>query len=138
MDESLKDYFDALDRIVSGKPNKVQTGTRITKDAVSLEAGRGRGSIKKSRPIFARLLDAIESASKSQIAPDTSLNAKLKDAKAEAKKYRSLWEAALAREISLMKQLWDERAEWAAEKSALTGDKVVVLMERKLRKIHDS
>jgi hypothetical protein len=53
-------------------------------------------------------------------------------AKAETAKYRVLWEEALTREVSLVKQLWSERAEWAAEKSALTGEKVSSILGQKL------
>lgn len=44
-----------------------------------------------------------------------------------AARYRMLWEEALAREVSLVKQLWDEREAWAKEWAALTGGKVTVI-----------
>jgi hypothetical protein len=49
---------------------------------------------------------------------------RLDEAKAEAARYRALWEEALAREVSLLKQLWDEREAWVKERAALTGGKV--------------
>ena len=52
-------YFAALERLkVRKKP--------INNDAVALEAGCGRGSIKKSRPAYAELITAIEAAAKDQ------------------------------------------------------------------------
>ena len=40
---NLLDYFDALERLKSGKPINVPKGTKITNDSVALEAGRKRG-----------------------------------------------------------------------------------------------
>lgn len=60
MSEMLKDYFEALERLKSGKPVIMPKGTKITNDSVSLEAGRKKGTIKKSRQIFAELIKAID------------------------------------------------------------------------------
>ncbi|SPD37126.1 conserved protein of unknown function (plasmid) [Cupriavidus taiwanensis] len=62
MSSALTDYFLALERLKKGQPQVVPKGTKITNDAVSLEAGRGKGTIKKSRAIFADLIKAIEEA----------------------------------------------------------------------------
>lgn len=53
--ESLADYFLALERLKARR-------AAINNDAVSIEAGRKKGSIKKSRPVFAKLIAAIEAA----------------------------------------------------------------------------
>ncbi len=47
MADILQDYFDALERLKTGKPVNVPKGTKITNDSVSLEAGRKKGTIKK-------------------------------------------------------------------------------------------
>ncbi|SIT50083.1 conserved hypothetical protein [Paraburkholderia piptadeniae] len=48
-------YFAALERLTArGEPN--------SNDAVALEAGSGRESIKKSRPAYAELIAAIDAA----------------------------------------------------------------------------
>lgn len=130
----LDDYFNALDRLIKGKPKRVDVGTKISKDAVALEAGRKKGTIKKSRPVFHDLIIAIDAAASAKSDPVEKKKEQLSQAKAEAKKYRSLWEEALAREISLVKQLWSERADWAAEKAALTGEKVTAIRGRYLEK----
>lgn len=52
-------YFAALDRLKA-------RGEPIGNDAVALEAGKGRGSIKRSRPAHAELILAIEKAMKEQ------------------------------------------------------------------------
>lgn len=130
MTSVLKDYFEALERLKKGRPIRVPKGSRITNDSVSLEAGRKKGTIKKSRPIFSDLILAIESAAKETSKPQDDMRGRLDDARAEAAKYRALWEEALSREVSLVKQLWDERQAWAQEKAALTGEKVTSIMRR--------
>lgn len=119
----LSDYFEALDRLKRSKPVNVPRGTRITNDSVSLEAGRKIGTIKKSRPIFRDLIEAIDAA-KADAKPSDEIEGRLAEAKAEAARYRALWEGALAREVSLIKQLWDEQERWATERAMLTGGKV--------------
>nr|WP_314543377.1 hypothetical protein [uncultured Massilia sp.] len=131
MSDALNEYYLALERLKNGRPERVAKGTKITNDAVSLEAGRKKGTIKRSRPIFEELINAISAAS-IESRPENAHKEQLALAKAEAAKYRVLWEEALAREVSLVKQLWSERAEWAAEKSALTGEKVSSILGKKL------
>ena len=124
MADILKDYFEALERLKRGKPENVPKGTKITNDSVSLEAGRKKGTIKKSRPIFSDLIKAIDAAVKAEAKPHDEMRDRLDDAKAETARYRALWEEALAREVSLVKQLWDEREAWGKERVALSGGKV--------------
>lgn len=130
MSDILKDYFDALERLKKGKPVNVLKGTKITNDSVSLEAGRKKGTIKKSRPVFSDLIQAIEAVAKEGSNPQDEMKERLMEAKAEAARYRALWEEALNREVSLVKQIWDERQIWAKEKAALTGDKVTSILSR--------
>ncbi len=124
MPDIHKDYWEALERLKRGKPVNVPFGTRITKDSVSLEAGRKKGTIKKSRPIFGGLIEAIDAAAIEEAKPRDEMRARLGEAKAEATRYRKLWEEALVREMSLIKQLWDEREAWARERAALGGGKI--------------
>ena len=132
MTNILQEYFEALERLRNGCPTNVPKGVRITNDAVSLEAGRKKGTIKNGRPIFRDLIEAIDTAAAEQSRPRDEQRAQLDAAKAEAAKYRTLWEYALTREVSLVKQLWEERAEWAKEKAALTGEKVSSILKKKL------
>lgn len=120
----LKDYFDALDRLKRGKPVNVPKGTKITNDSVALEAGRKKGTIKKSRPVFSDLIVSIAAAAKEEIKPQDEMRARLDDSKAEIARYRTLWEEALAREVSLVKELWDTREAWAKEREAMASGKV--------------
>lgn len=128
--DMLNDYFMALDRLIKGQPMRVDVGTKISKDAVALEAGRKKGTIKKSRPVFQDLIIAIDAAA--SVNPVEKNKEQLARAKTETAKYRCLWEEALLREISLVKQLWSEREEWSAEKAALTGQKVTAIRGRYL------
>ncbi|WP_151830595.1 hypothetical protein [Acinetobacter junii] len=57
---ALNDYYAALERLKANKPTILAKGSAINNDTVALEAGRKRGSIKKSR--HAALIEAIEQA----------------------------------------------------------------------------
>ena len=104
MATTLDEYFEALTRLKSNRPVSVPKGTKITNDAVSLEAGRSKGSIKKSRPLFADLIAAIDVAAAEQSAPAAVDQAKIAKSKAQVAHYRALYEEAIAREISLLKE----------------------------------
>ena len=55
---ALNDYYAALERLKANKPIVLPKGSAINNDTVAMEAGRKRGSIKKSR--HAALIEAIE------------------------------------------------------------------------------
>ena len=57
---ALNEYYAALERLKANKPTSLAKGSAINNDTVALEAGRKRGSIKKSR--HAALIEAIELA----------------------------------------------------------------------------
>ncbi|MCD0188998.1 hypothetical protein [Acinetobacter sp. PW68] len=57
---ALNEYYAALERLKANKPTKLPKGSAINNDTVALEAGRKRGSIKKSR--YAVLVEAIGQA----------------------------------------------------------------------------
>ena len=56
----LNEYYAALERLKANKPMVLPKGSAINNDTVALEAGRKRGSIKKSR--HAALVEVIEQA----------------------------------------------------------------------------
>lgn len=120
MATTLDEYFEALARLKSNRPVHVPKGTKITNDAVSLEAGRSKGSIKKSRALFVDLIAAIDAAAE-QSAPGTDNQAKIAKSKAQVEHYRVLYEEAIAREVSLLK----ENFELKRELQRLGGKKVV-------------
>ena len=57
---ALNEYYAALKRLKANKPTILPKGSAINNDTVALEAGRKRGSIKKSR--HAVLVEAIDQA----------------------------------------------------------------------------
>ena len=120
---SLIDYFEALERLRKGTPINVRKGVKITNDAVALEAGRKKGSIKKSRASFSDLIDAINIAATEQLKSSTNNENKLTNARAKAEQYRIELEAALGREISLLYELYQLKKQL----SKLTGSNVIAL-----------
>ncbi|MDN7683009.1 hypothetical protein [Burkholderia cenocepacia] len=126
MTDALHDYFRALERLKKRMPAVVSKGTKISNDAVALEAGRGKGSIKKSRPAFRDLIEAIEQAAAEQGKPKKEAEEKLASAKVSASKYRLMWEEALAREASLLAELLETKKTLAK----LTRDKVLPIRGR--------
>ena len=127
MSNSLSEYTDALERLKTNQPIRVPKGTKITNDAVALEAGRGKGSIKKSRPVFGDLIAEIERAAGEQINRASTSKDKQDKAKNLALRYREELEAALAREVSLLRELYAVRKQLAE----LTGENVLPIRRRK-------
>ncbi|MEI7612225.1 MAG: hypothetical protein WCK63_04910 [Betaproteobacteria bacterium] len=127
MSQPLIEYFEALERLKSGRPTVVPKGTKITNDAVALEAGRGKGSIKKSRPIFADLIVAIDQVAVSQEQPERKHKEQLEKSKAEAKAYREKWEAAIGRELCLLQELFELKQ----EQKKPTGSNILFVRGRK-------
>ena len=120
---TLTDYFDALDRIKKGKPVHVSKHIKISNDAVAVEAGRKKGSIKKSRSIFADLISAIGLAAAEQIQNENSQFESVQKIREKAEQYRRELEAALAREVSLLYELYETKKQLAK----ITGAKVIPL-----------
>lgn len=85
--KALIEYFDALQRLQQGKPERIEKGSPINKDNVAKEAGRARGSIR-DRPGFEDLLTAIETAQKQQPRRRSSLNEKERIHRLNEKLYR--------------------------------------------------
>jgi hypothetical protein len=111
MADVLSEYLVALERLKAGRTVHVPQGTKITNDSVAMEAGRGKGSIKKSRSIFTDLITAIRVAASEQAAPEVVRKNRLENTKQEAMKYRTLYEAGLARELSLLHEIEDLKSD---------------------------
>lgn len=121
MNQPLEDYFEALARLKAGTPLRVPADSKITNDAVALEAGRGKGSIKKSRPIFADLIAAIEAAADERAQVVNKDKIALDKAKQETAEVRQALDASLAREVSLLNELYELKKQLAT----LTGGNVL-------------
>lgn len=96
---ALENYRASLHRLMNGRPQIVPKGSAINKDTVALEAGRKRGSIKKSRAENTELIAEIEAA-----AAAANQNAQIKPSAAqEVEKQKSLKKAAHGQLVSLRK-----------------------------------
>lgn len=121
---SNEDYFAALKRIIEGKTRILSANSSINKDTVALEAGRKRGSIKKSRVEHSSIIAAIEAAAaQSLIAPKQTLKLenlkqKKKTNHEEIKRLKKDYEQALCQIVSLIHQ----NHALQAKLLALTGD----------------
>jgi len=62
MSKAIKNFENALQRLIDGKPIVIKIPYSINNDTVALEAGRKRGAIKKSRPELEELIVAIVKA----------------------------------------------------------------------------
>ncbi|ALX12001.1 hypothetical protein P350_10835 [Burkholderia cepacia JBK9] len=129
MSTILQEYFAALERLKNGDVLHVRKGTKITNNAVALEAGRGKGSIKKSRAIFSDLISAIEAATDEQSKKDQSKE-KLGRATDLMRKYRKELDDALEREASLLNQVYELKK----ERAALQGGKVLPIRSKQQRR----
>jgi hypothetical protein len=120
--EALDLYYKALKRLEEGTSIVLPAGTKISNDAVSLEAGRKKGSIKKSRPGFSDLIAAIKKAQENQRAP--LVKSSKKDHQVEAPqteevrklgthecRYRTMYEALLAERAAVLLDAFKQREE---------------------------
>ncbi|WP_066402703.1 hypothetical protein [Aliarcobacter cryaerophilus] len=101
----IDEYYKALDRLIQNKPINVPIGTKINNDTVALEAGRKRGSIKKSREIFLDLIDKIDKVSKEKTFLEKEQKLKIEKLKNKANDYRILYEEVLNRELMLIERV---------------------------------
>lgn len=103
--KTLKTYHEALKRLKTNKPIRIKGNYKINKDTVALEAGMKRGTIKKSRPIFEQLIIDIENAENERTAKTTKYIDQIEKYKAKAKKFESLYNEAINRELMLYLRL---------------------------------
>lgn len=87
---ALNEYYAALERLKANKPIILTKGSAINNDTVALEAGRKRGSIKKSR--YAALVEAIELAAKQAGQNILSPTQQIEQAKSKTKVVKSDYE----------------------------------------------
>ena len=111
MSDTLLVYFDALERLKRRK-------ARINNDTVAIEAGRSKGSIKKSRSQFTALIAAIDEASRELHAARNEPADRLTRAKVESKALRAQLDAGMVRELALVKEVFELRKELSAIRSS--------------------
>lgn len=110
MSNRLDVFWQALDRMVTGSPYIVPPGTKISFDTVCIEAGRGRGSLKATRPQDKEIRSAILLAAQQQQLPHVPKSKAMlkKQAKSErenTKHYKQLNQQILARELMLLRRI---------------------------------
>ena len=103
--KSNADYLAALNRLVAGNPVRQPKGSPINKDTVALEAGRSRGSIKKSRLAHKELIQKIAEAALAAKVNKPSNKTLLAEARSKASHYRNLYHSMLAKELMYIEQL---------------------------------
>jgi hypothetical protein len=109
----LAEYSEALNRLKAGRPINVPKGTKISNDAVALEAGRGKGSIKKSRPVFAPLIQAINMAARERESgsADKAMKEQLLRAKQNCRQQQQNLDRALASLLSRIYEVHELKAQ---------------------------
>lgn len=96
-------YFAALQRLV-------ERGSPVNNDAVAIEAGSGRGSIKKSRAAYANLIKAIDEAAELQAKTEAVVDP-APALRQDAKELTRRLDEALEREICLLDEVYTLREE---------------------------
>ena len=106
---ALNDYYAALERLKANKPIILPKGSTINNDTVAMEAGRKRGSIKKSR--HAALIEAIEQAAQAVgqnvLSPAQQIEqakSKTKAVKSDFEQLREVYEKLLEKCNSLLSE----------------------------------
>lgn len=100
-----KIYWDALKRLQQNKNLIVPKGSKINKDTVALEAGRKRGSIKKSRAAFNALIAEIDQAAKEQDSDFNRLHKRAEKNLVRATQSEARSEEGLNRELMMLHQI---------------------------------
>ncbi|KAB2526506.1 hypothetical protein F8N49_07645 [Pseudomonas sp. GXM4] len=95
-------YETALQRLVENKPNILPPGSNINLNNVALEAGRGKGSIRKDRECFDQLREKTEAAAAKQKKENS-----VKPNSGAEKLFKDLYHDSLARELMLISQIDD-------------------------------
>jgi len=124
MNDTLKEYFDALERLKANKPINVPKNSKINKDTVALEAGRKRGSIKKSREIFAELIEAIDLASEEKNIKQKKMENKISKLQHSVNVYKKLYEEALNRELMLLERINELEKQLKNKKSLSANNEI--------------
>lgn len=130
---AINEYRAALQRLISNKPLNLPKGSSINKDTVALEAGRKRGSIKKSRAEHAQLITEIEAA----VLTHRTLNQETANQRVDRQKrlknnaqqerdyFKKSYELALTKIVSLEHENHFLRQKIIELKSAGTTDNVI-------------
>jgi septal ring factor EnvC (AmiA/AmiB activator) len=115
----VEKYFEALQRLVD-------RGEKINNDTVALEAGSGRGSIKRSRPAYAKLIVAIDIAAQEQAATKAK-NDPVPALRQENANLVKRLDGALERELALLSEVYNLREEVRQLREQLSNKTLVAI-----------
>lgn len=108
----LQELYDALSRLVNKTPQRVPPGTKISRRAVALEAGKDPSLIKSDREIYEHLIKDIDHYAAAQKEKNDrkkgqtqELKTRIAQLRSESERFEELWKAALARELFLLDQI---------------------------------
>lgn len=121
----VRQYEEALQRLVDNKPNILPPGSKITINNVALEAGRGKGSIRKDRDCFEALRENTKAAAAKQKKENSA-----KPNKGAVALFKDLYYDSLARELMLISQI----DELQKDLSALSNVTNIATQKEKNRK----
>lgn len=105
MNNTLKEYFDALERLKLNIPINMPKNSKINNDTVALEAGRKRGSIKKSREIFLEIIEEIKLVSQEEKIQKDKLKSKISKLRNSSDNYKELYEKSINRELMYIEKI---------------------------------
>lgn len=105
INKTLEEYFEALHRLINNNPVNVPKNSKINKDTVALEAGRKRGSIKKSREVFLELIEVIKKASEEKNKSKSQHIEQIAKIKNKMHNYKYLYEESINREIMYLERI---------------------------------
>ncbi|MDS0042414.1 hypothetical protein [Enterobacter roggenkampii] len=117
--EKLEKYYKALNRLIQNNPNIVSKDTKISYDSVSLEAGMSKGCIKKSRPGFSELIEAID---KHKLNKKYALSNDNKKMNLETLELKKQLNNSLIREINLINEIHELRRNDKNNQNFLTSE----------------
>lgn len=117
--EKLEKYYKALNRLIQNNPNIVSKDTKISYDSVSLEAGMSKGCIKKSRPGFSELIEAID---KHKLNKKYALGNDNKKMNLETLELKKQLNNSLIREINLINEIHELRRNDKNNQNFLTSE----------------
>ncbi|WP_431074797.1 hypothetical protein [Enterobacter ludwigii] len=115
----LEKYYKALNRLIQNNPNIVSKDTKISYDSVSLEAGMSKGCIKKSRPGFSELIEAID---KHKLNKKYEMGNQYKKLNIENLELKKQLNNSLIREINLINEIHELRRNDKNNQNFLTSE----------------
>lgn len=100
-----KEYWSALERLKNNTPSILPKGSKINNDNVAMEAGRKKGTIKKSRESFSELIDAIQQTAQEIAKKKPNLKNRLLNERSQKEHYKALYHEGLNRKLMLIAKL---------------------------------